>query len=140
MGTRSLTYVENEQGTPILCMYRQFDGYPSGHGDELAKYLAAHRIVNGFGAGDTWENAFNGAGCMAASIVAHFKESIGGFYLYDPSEENADHGQEWVYTVSVKNSKPSIKVKSVYDDGKVWEGYATEFDWKTVEATFSEED
>ena len=31
MGTRSLTYVyENE--APIICMYRQFDGYPSGHG------------------------------------------------------------------------------------------------------------
>ena len=38
MGTRSLTFVyDGEQ--PIINMYRQFDGYPSGHGQELAEFL-----------------------------------------------------------------------------------------------------
>ena len=38
MGTRSLTFVyEGEK--PIVNMYRQFDGYPSGHGAELAEFL-----------------------------------------------------------------------------------------------------
>ena len=37
MGTRSLTFVYDENNTPVLNMYRQFDGYPSGHGAELAE-------------------------------------------------------------------------------------------------------
>jgi len=37
MGTRSLTYVYDNK-EPLVCMYRQFDGYPSGHGKELAEF------------------------------------------------------------------------------------------------------
>ena len=35
MGTRSLTYVYDDYSvnTPIMCMYRQHDGYPTGHGE-----------------------------------------------------------------------------------------------------------
>ena len=33
-------------------MYRQFDGYPSGHGVELAQFLAGMVIVNGFQSDD----------------------------------------------------------------------------------------
>ena len=32
MGTRSLTFVYDEYGEKIINMYRQYDGYPSGHG------------------------------------------------------------------------------------------------------------
>ena len=41
MGTRSLTYIKSEYNTEdnIVCIYRQFDGYPSGHGIELANFL-----------------------------------------------------------------------------------------------------
>jgi hypothetical protein len=28
-------------------MYRQFDGYPSGHGQELAEFLLSGEMVNG---------------------------------------------------------------------------------------------
>ena len=38
MGTRCLTYVY-EGNSPLVCLYRQFDGYPSGHGTELANFL-----------------------------------------------------------------------------------------------------
>ena len=39
MGTRSLTYVYDDYSvnTPIMCMYRQYDGYPTGHGAELSE-------------------------------------------------------------------------------------------------------
>ena len=46
MGTRSLTYIEESYGENrkkkqnILCMYRQYDGYISGHGAELAEFSA----------------------------------------------------------------------------------------------------
>ena len=44
MGTRSLTFVYEDK-TPILNMYRQFDGYPSGHGQELADFLLSGKMV-----------------------------------------------------------------------------------------------
>jgi hypothetical protein len=105
MGTRSLTYVYqsykdgagNKVNEPILCMYRQFDGYIDGHGAELAEYLSKGKIVNGLSnyVGDgTW----NGMGCLAASLVAHFKKEPGNFYLHAPIL-NRDDWQEFEYHV-----------------------------------------
>ena len=39
MGTRSLTYIYNQAEMPLVCIYRQYDGYPSGQGADLAKLL-----------------------------------------------------------------------------------------------------
>jgi hypothetical protein len=95
MGTRSLTFVYNEHGEAIINLYRQYDGYPSGHGAELAGFLAGKRLVNGL-AGDT-SMVFNGMGCLAAGLVANFKEAAGGFYLYPVSAK--DCGQDYEYHV-----------------------------------------
>ena len=95
MGTRSLTFVYNERGEAIVNLYRQYDGYPSGHGAELAEFLAGKRIVNGL-SGDT-SMVFNGMGCLAASLVAHFKQSAGGFYIY--AVTNTDCWQDYEYHV-----------------------------------------
>lgn len=101
MGTRSLTYVYNgkksEIGKPMVCMYRQFDGYPSGHGQELADFLHVGRLVNGL-SGMGKELQFNGMGCLAAQMVAHFKKDSGGIYLYAP-ELGQDCWQEYEYHV-----------------------------------------
>ena len=105
MGTRSLTYVYDEQGERIINMYRQFDGYPTGHGAELAEFLNSGRVVNGLdGLGK--ERQFNGAGCMAAQMVAHFKSDAGQFYLYPTEVE--DCGQDYEYHVYTDNG---IRVK-----------------------------
>ena len=104
MGTRSLTYVyetfKNDKGQrqnePILCMYGQYDGYVAGHGAELAEFLATGKLVNGIGldAG----KVFNGMGCLAAQLVAHFKTEAGGFYLRAPVI-NRDDWQEYEYHI-----------------------------------------
>jgi hypothetical protein len=78
MGTRSLTYVYSDK-TPVVCMYRQFDGYPSGHGAELSEFLNGFEIVNGFAA--VKPKLANSMGCLAAQMIAHFKVGVGGFYL-----------------------------------------------------------
>ena len=44
MGTRSLTFVY-EDNKPIVNMYRQFDGYPEGHGQELADFLLSGAVI-----------------------------------------------------------------------------------------------
>ena len=96
MGTRSLTFVyENDK--PILNMYRQFDGYPSGHGAELATFLGSgdRKIVNGFGNDNA--DDFNGMGCLAAQMIADFKQGIGGIYIEPVTDE--DCGQDYTYKV-----------------------------------------
>jgi hypothetical protein len=103
MGTRSLTFVY-EENKPIVNMYRQFDGYPSGHGQELANFLLSGELVNGFS--DENAKVFNGMGCLAAQMIVNFKKSVGGFYIY-PIESNSCW-QEYEYhiyedTVVIKN-------------------------------------
>ena len=106
MGTRSLTFVhDGDNAKPFVCMYRQMDGYPSGHGLELQKFLKPIRMVNGLGSDS--EHVANGAGCLAAQIVAHFKDGPGGIYLYAPTSK--DRWQEYEYHVHA--SEAGIKVK-----------------------------
>ena len=102
MGTRCLTTVM-DGNKEILCMYRQYDGYPEGHGAELLSAFKGFAIVNGLGSNR--KKIANGVGCLAAQIVAHFKTEPGGFYLYAP--ETRKVGEEYIYRVSVK-------------DGKIW--------------------
>ena len=99
MGTRSLTIVLDEEGREICVIYRQFDGYPTGHGGELKAFLKSFHVVNGFGS-HTPVRAANGMPCLAAQLIAHFKTGIGGFYLY-PSGSR-DMGEEYIYTIYQK--------------------------------------
>jgi len=95
MGTRALTFVYDERGNTILNLYRQYDGYIEGHGAELAEFLAGKTLVNGFGREE--KGIANGMGCLAAQMVAHFKDSVGGFYIHSVFE--TDCGQDYEYHV-----------------------------------------
>jgi hypothetical protein len=121
MGTRSLTFVYD--GTSkVMCMYRQFDGYPSGHGAELASFLGGFdAVVNGYAFNETRKVA-NGMGCLAAQLVANFKVGVGGFYLYPTSTKDA--GQEYEYHVYAQK----VVVKETYDGNKtIFTGTWAEF-------------
>ena len=126
MGTRSLTFVYEADGEAIINLYRQYDGYPSGHGAELAEFFAGKRIVNGL-SGDT-SMVFNGMGCLAASLVAHFKDAAGGFYLNPTSA--TDCGQDYEYHVY----KDKIVVKN-YSGNKIFSG-----DWESFSKFCSAEE
>ena len=96
MGTRSLTFVY-DRDEAMINMYRQFDGYPSGHGLELADFLNSFaEITNGYSFDETRKIA-NGMGCLAAQLVANFKTEHGGFYIYPISAK--DCGQEYEYHI-----------------------------------------
>ena len=97
MGTRSLTYVYDGQ-TPIMCMYRQYDGYLSGHGQELANFLNELTLGNGIPAyGDLYTYA-NGMGDLAAQMIVWFKKTPGGFYIY-PIDFDQNCWQDYEYHV-----------------------------------------
>jgi hypothetical protein len=95
MGTRSLTYVYDDK-TPVVCMYRQFDGYPTGHGAELANFLNGFEIVNGYS--EVRPKLANGMGCLAAQMIVHFKDGTGGFYLVE-TVLGQDCSQDYEYHV-----------------------------------------
>lgn len=110
MGTRCLTkvYEHPDDEVEILCLYRQFDGYPDGHGKELAKLLSGMTVVNGIG--NQAPPIANGMGCLAAQIVAHFKDGPGNFYVYRPGSK--DVGEGYVYHVrGVAGGAPTITVE-----------------------------
>lgn len=110
MGTRSLTFITENEATPIICMYRQFDGYPSGHGQELYDFLKDIKIVNGID--DETGRIANGAGCLAAQIVAYFKTGPDNFYLYRPNK-NMDCFQGYEYWIdATANHEIMIRVFS----------------------------
>lgn len=108
MGTRSLTLVHNgESAKPFVNMYRQYDGYPSGHGKELFEFLQPIKLVNGIGVDDGRRIA-NGAHCLAAQMVCHFKDGPGGIYLNAPASR--DCGQDYEYHIHA-DEQIGIKVK-----------------------------
>ena len=110
MGTRSLTFVY-EENKPVVNMYRQFDGYPSGHGAELAEFLCSGKLVNGYS--ETKTKQFNGMGCLAAQMIANFKNTVGGFYIYPVT--STDCWQEYEYHVY----EDTVVVKSIDDREQV---------------------
>ena len=105
MGTRCLTFVY-EGDTPVINLYREYDGYPEGHGAELALLLTRGELINGLT--DRNQVAFNGMGCLAAQVVAHFKQSVGGFYIH--SVEEKECGQDYEYHVYEREQQLMVRV------------------------------
>ncbi len=94
MGTRCLTFVY-DGGVPVINVYRQFDGYPSIHGHELAQFLNSKTLVNGYTDKNSAEA--NGMGCLAAQLIVQLKRSVGGIYIYPVT--STDCGQDYEYHV-----------------------------------------
>jgi hypothetical protein len=145
MGTRSLThFIERHteqpkdkrykpivKDTEVVVMYRQYDGYPSGHGMELAEFLAKGRLVNGINPTIT-DLVFNGVGCLSAQVVAYFKEGAGGIYLHRAGTK--DCWQDYDYYVIADGETMELTFKCVGYGGKViFEGTPKDFVEKVVE-------
>ncbi len=119
MGTRSLTFVY-DRSEAVINMYRQFDGYPSGHGIELADFLNSFvEITNGYHFDDTRKIA-NGMGCLAAQLVSNFKVGVGQFYLYPINAR--DCGQEYEYHIHENRVVVKNYSGNVIFDGD-WSGF-----------------
>jgi len=102
MGTRCLTvFVDGE--TEIAVLYRQMDGYPMGHGKELATFLSEAMVSNGIRLGDVG-TVFNGISDCAVRTISYLKNENGGpgeagmFYLYPA--KTRDVGEEYIYYIT----------------------------------------
>ena len=126
MGTRSLTVFNNEMDNEeIVVLYRQYDGYPTGHGRDLLSFLNNMEIVNGISNNEERKIA-NGMGCLSAQVVAYLKEAPGDFYLHSAGTRGI--GEEFIYTLYYKNDKLKIKVQDTYDKGHdLFDGNMTQY-------------
>lgn len=103
MGTRSMTIVM-DGSDELVRIYRQMDGYPEGHGLDLAR-LCDLKMVNGI-SGD--KKVANGMGCLAAQIIAGLKDGPGRIYIEKCGGEISDWC-EYVYIVrGVEGHRPVI--------------------------------
>ena len=135
MGTRSLTYIEESWETAvadeennnevhettqnILCMYRQYDGYLSGHGMELAEFLQDFNVVNGYNMNSPSRTA-NGIGCLAAQLISHFKDGVGNIYIHEPNA--TDCGEEFTYTIYKNKGEVCIRAYDVWSEKIIFDG------------------
>lgn len=142
MGTRSTTRIYEVNGPatskaisklkPLLTIYRQMDGYPSGMGADLAYFVKNMTVVNGFGMGDKAGTHANGAGCFAAQLVKYLKDGIGGIYIVPTDSPN----EEYNYDIYVRAQEgygdkalPSLILVMVEDCNgtRIFKGDAKEF-------------
>lgn len=135
MGTRSLTKVFDYSGNLLVAMYGQYDGYYAGHGQRLADWLKTLTLVNGLSIGENLRVA-NGPGCLAAQLIAHFKDDPGGFYIALPDPEDEE---EYTYEVRcmggyASNQPKSIVLRAKGGYGWAFEGAPGDFDGERLDA------
>ena len=138
MGTRSLTHIKDDNDNTLVTIYRQYDVYPTGMGQDLKDILAPKRLGNGVGGGATLENFANGMGCAAAAVIAALKDDVGNVYIQTP--DATDCWEEYVYTIRPMDETFSITVYSVYGERVLYEGSIIDFDPEAAERDPDEDD
>ena len=96
----------------IVSIYSHWDGYPEGLGVQLAEYFDGKVVTNGLGSRDDYD-AFNGMGCLAASLVAELKDGPGNVYI----EDRGTHGWIDYYYVIWGDTDKEIWI-SIFDEGE----------------------
>ena len=110
MGTRSTYRIIEEwsEGKKVkktkqqeLCLiYLQYDGYPTGHPLETAEWLSTGTVVNGLGMNEE-RLVFNGAGCLAAQLIAKMKDGPGGTYIHS-LKSRGESWEDYLYDIIIK--------------------------------------
>lgn len=130
MGTRCLTHIK-EDGETLVTVYRQFDGYPTGHGAALMEALASKKLVNGIPM-DGGEYV-NGMKCAAAYLIASIKDRAGGVYVYP--KDASDVWEDYVYTLDGSNDRleEGISLKVSSRGHTLYDGPLKDFDPEDAE-------
>ena len=134
MGTRSITQIYDQD--QLMCtIYRQFDGYLSGHGKDIQDSLGSREFVNGIPFSTDGEQKYvNGMGCLAALLISHIKNNkAGNLYLKVPDPHTRE---SWIYTLRGDSFQPELGVHlTVYAYAKViYEGPLSAFDAEKVQS------
>jgi hypothetical protein len=137
MGTRTLVHIKDGKKT-IATIYRQYDGYPTGMGEDIKRVLNGGEVIilNGYGGSCKIPAQFNGMGCLAAFLVGELKEQkIGNVYLF--AANTKDVGEEFIYTLSVKNGTVYLKCFDVWNKNILFSGPLKDFSGEKAEGKSS---
>lgn len=122
MGTRALVHVhaDGKDSDILTTIYRQFDGYPDGLGEDIKEALGGKEVVNGY---SDPEKQVNGMGCAAAMLVGALKEGkCGNVYLYAPGTK--DVWEEYTYVLYRDGPALMLSVNG----GELYSGPLRDFD------------
>lgn len=144
MGTRSTITIHNWwDGEPMVTIYNQYDGYPTGIGATLKDFLEDMSLVNGMHSGLVKPYA-NGMGCLAAQLIKELKTGAGGCYIANPGSREGHH-----YEIRGSEGGP-VMLKFIYGyhgyaDGEYgnavyYDGPIADFDPEKVEEAISNEE
>ena len=133
MGTRSLTrIIPRQEGLSFneghkqiemayVNMYRHLDGYPEGHGLDLAEFLKDVELINGVPLVNKTRYMANGSGCLAAQMVKHFKDGVGDICLHPHTDDLG--WEDYIYTVYPKENEPCyISIYDVHNERCIFVG------------------
>ena len=104
MSTHAITKFVEEDDEVVCAFYTHCDGYPTGHGKDLKEFLKDFVITAGLCISKDHPTA-NGAGCLAAQVVKHFKDAPGHTYMINP---NCKWSTSYTYTIKAVADKPII--------------------------------
>jgi len=127
MGTPALTIFKDEKGQEIAVMYTHNDGYLQGYGKKLVEFLQGMKLTNGIPFVAPGEKFANGMNCLAAQVIAKFKDRVGDVYLWPVGKR--DIGEDYIYEVSGKEGEEvyivGVKLHGK-DTGILFSGKASE--------------
>lgn len=112
MATRA-SIIMSENGKPMMAVYKHWDGYPNGLGKELQEIIDGGKLTNGLSGSPKIGEAFNGAGCLFASIIALLKKGPGDVYVTN-LEDVGSAGEEYIYTINVNDKETELTYKETY--------------------------
>jgi hypothetical protein len=133
MGTRTLVHIKDGKKT-IATIYRQYDGYPSGMGEDIKQILnnGQVEVLKGYSGSSKIPSQFNGMGCLAAFLVGELKGGkIGNVYLMAANTKEV--GEEFIYTLIVKNEDVYLKVFDIYNKKILFNGLLKDFSGEKAE-------
>lgn len=137
MGTRATIIVCNEDRTEVLVkLYKQFDGYLEGLGEQIYDILKNKKVVNGYTLEDEKAGYYNGIGCLAASLIKELKTTIGNVYV--DSVFNNDN-EYYTYCIYSKKDR-DIYIAFLEDDIIKYNGLINEFKTYIDNYNYDDED
>lgn len=159
MATRAVVNVRQStlDSSPVVKIYTQSDGSPSGFGDAIVKEIRESKVIHGIRMGQESPTFFSGMGCLAAYLVWRLKEAvgkrplvhsaIGTIYLLPLGEGKGK--KEYEYDIYLEESLIPLgesailrfRCKKLDEDGKViYEGLLSHFNGVEVEGESEEDD
>lgn len=133
MGTRTLVHIKDGKKT-IATIYRLYDGYPTGMGEDIKSALnnGEVEILNGYSGSSKIPSQFNGMGCLAAYLVGELKDKeMGNVYLV--AANTKDVGEEFIYILSIKKGTVYLKCFDTWNNKALFNGPLKDFCGKKAE-------